>query len=100
MKTKILTLTRIGNSQGVCLPSGLIRKHGFSNGLILEERENEIVLRPVDSPRKLSWEETYREMAAAKEDWSDWDRTLADGLDESNAWHGAAPAAKPHKTGR
>ncbi|MXX77567.1 MAG: AbrB/MazE/SpoVT family DNA-binding domain-containing protein, partial [Gemmatimonadales bacterium] len=28
-----------------------------------------------------SWEDTYRAMAAEAEDWSDFDATLADGLD-------------------
>ena len=30
---------------------------------------------------KLSWEDTYRAMAAEREDWSDRDATLADGLE-------------------
>jgi hypothetical protein len=29
---------------------------------------------------KLSWEETAREMAASREDWSAWDAAAADGL--------------------
>jgi len=33
------------------------------------------------SAQKLSWEDTYREMAASDEDWSDWDLTVNDGLD-------------------
>lgn len=33
------------------------------------------------SDQKLSWEDTYREMAASDEDWSDWDLTVNDGLD-------------------
>jgi hypothetical protein len=28
--------------------------------------------------RKLSWAKTFAEMAAAREDWSDWDTTLGD----------------------
>ncbi|WP_198649036.1 type II toxin-antitoxin system ParD family antitoxin [Cyanothece sp. BG0011] len=32
--------------------------------------------------KQLSWEETYQEMAKEKEDWSEWDITLADGLEE------------------
>ena len=35
------------------------------------------------SARKLSWENTYREMAASSENWSDWDATINDGLDDS-----------------
>jgi len=29
----------------------------------------------------LSWEDTAREMAASREDWSAWDTTAGDGLD-------------------
>ncbi|MGK7880787.1 MAG: type II toxin-antitoxin system ParD family antitoxin [Crocosphaera sp.] len=31
---------------------------------------------------QLSWDETYQEMAQEKEDWSEWDITLADELEE------------------
>ena len=31
---------------------------------------------------KLSWEDTALAMSAEPEDWSDWDATLADGLDD------------------
>jgi hypothetical protein len=33
------------------------------------------------SDQKLSWEDTYREMAASDEDWSDWDIVINYGLD-------------------
>ena len=33
-----------------------------------------------DRSRKLSWKETYQEMADANEDWSDLDITVSDGL--------------------
>ena len=33
------------------------------------------------SAQKLSWEDTYREMAAIDEDWSGWDAVINDGLD-------------------
>ena len=33
------------------------------------------------SAQKLSWEDTYREIAASDEDWSDWDAVFNDGLD-------------------
>ena len=33
------------------------------------------------SDQKLSWEDTYREMAASDESWSDWDATINDELD-------------------
>jgi hypothetical protein len=33
-----------------------------------------------DNNEKLSWEETYREIAAEKENWDDFDIALMDGL--------------------
>ena len=33
------------------------------------------------SNQKLSWEDTYREMAESDENWSAWDAVINDGLD-------------------
>jgi len=33
-----------------------------------------------DNDKKLSWEQTYREIAAEKENWDDFDIALMDGL--------------------
>jgi antitoxin component of MazEF toxin-antitoxin module len=90
MKTFELSLAQIGNSRGIRLPADLIRKHGFQHGLVLEDRGHEIALKPKAGPKKLSWEETAREMAAAGEDWSEWDGTLGDGLDQV-PWDGPIP---------
>ena len=48
---------------------------GFAKRFILLGR----LRKPSD--QKLSWEDTYREMATSAEDWSDWDVTVNDGLD-------------------
>ena len=48
---------------------------GFAKRFLLLERLT------IPSAKKLSWEDTYREMAASDEDWSDWDVTVNDGLD-------------------
>jgi antitoxin component of MazEF toxin-antitoxin module len=90
MKKFELTLAQIGNSRGIRLSADLIRKHGFEQGIVLEDRGNEIALMPKAGQKKLSWEETAREMAAANEDWSGWEGTLADGLDQI-AWDGPVP---------
>ena len=78
-----LSLAQIGNSRGIRLPSVLIRKHGLENGLILEDRGHELVITPKGGPQKLSWEETYKEMAAAGENWSEWESLVADGSDSN-----------------
>ena len=82
MKTMELSLARIGNSRGIRLPSALIRKHGLEDGMVLEDRGHEIVLTPKSGSTKLSWEETAREMASSGEDWSEWETTVADGLEQ------------------
>lgn len=75
-----IKLIPIGNSRGIRLPKALLDKYGWSDRLTLEEMEESVVLRGKDA-HKQSWEETYRAMAAESEDWSDFDVTIADGLD-------------------
>ena len=81
MKALELKITRIGNSRGVRLPADVLRRYQIGESVIMEQRPDEIVLRP-KSRKQLSWEETAKAMAARKEDWTDWDTTLADGLHE------------------
>lgn len=73
-------LIAIGNSKGIRLPKRLLEKYGWDDRLVLEEGEDSVILRGKET-HKLSWEETYRAMAAESEDWSDLDITLGDGLD-------------------
>ncbi len=73
MKVMELKLTRIGNSRDIRLPAGLIAKHHLERGILLEERDNDVVLRPKRKSAKLFWEETAKGMAASDEDWSDWE---------------------------
>jgi antitoxin MazE len=81
MKTAVLKVSRIGNSRGIRLPAALLRKYHITDTVIAEEKTDEIVLRPARGSRpKLSWEETAKAMTAAKENWSDWEPTSADGL--------------------
>lgn len=75
-----LKLVAIGNSRGIRLPKVMIRKYGWSDCLIAEETEDGVLLRGAEGD-KLSWEDTYRSMAAADEDWSDLDGSVADGLE-------------------
>jgi len=39
-----------------------------------------------DAIKRLTWEETYRETAREKEDWSDLDATVADGIERGGKW--------------
>lgn len=88
MATITLKVARIGNSRGVRLPAASLRRYHIGDTVVMEERSEGILLRPSGrTVQKLSWEETAREMAASDEDWSAWDRTAADGLDDV-PWHG------------
>jgi mRNA interferase MazF len=82
LKTQELKVTRIGNSRGVRLPASSLRRYGVGSAVLMEERTDGILLRPVGpAAEKLSWEATAVEMAAASEDWSDWEAVDAAGLD-------------------
>ena len=81
MKTLEVALTPIGNSKGIRLPVALLKKYGITDVLLLEQRPDEIVLR-TKRRKKLSFRETFEEMAREKEDWSGFEVTGADGLNE------------------
>ena len=58
----------------------MLRRYKIGNSVILEERPDEIALRPKRSyKQKLTWEETYKQMAESGEDWRDWE-ALPEGL--------------------
>lgn len=78
--TRDVKLIPIGTSKGVRLPGSLLEKYRWGDSLVLEEREDGILLYGQEKPQ-LSWKETYRAMAAEGEDWDDLDVTVADGLD-------------------
>lgn len=76
-----LKVARIGNSRGVRLPAQTLKRLGIGDSIVMEERSDGILLRPIQSgPVKLSWQQTAVAMALSNEDWSEWDATLSDGL--------------------
>jgi len=83
MEPTELKVARIGNSRGIRIPARTLERYRIGATIVMEERSDGILLRPPGpaSP-KLSWEETAREMVAQREDWTAWDATAADGLQE------------------
>jgi antitoxin component of MazEF toxin-antitoxin module len=81
MPTKVpVKLTRIGNSRGIRIPTGVIRRLGLDRaGLEVEVRPDGLFLRAAPS-NKLSWSETALAMAAEGEEWSDFEIASSDGL--------------------
>ena len=82
MAIRKLKVARIGNSRGVRLPADALRRYRIGDTVLMEERAEGILLRPTGpAVQKLSWEETAREMAASREDWTAWETATGDGLD-------------------
>jgi antitoxin MazE len=65
-------LIKIGNSQGIRLPKGMISRYGFGERVMLQEVQEGILIHAVPNG-KLSWEDTYKAMAHEEHgEWSDW----------------------------
>ena len=80
-----LKVVAIGNSRGVRLPMAILERYQIRGALVLEAREEGLLLRGKPDKR-LTWEETYKAAAREREDWSDFDVALADGLDPKERW--------------
>ncbi len=77
-------LIPIGNSKGIRIPKQLLQKYGMEDMILLEECEEGILMRPKEE-KKLSWQETFKQIAQSDENWDDFDVTVGDGLEgESN----------------
>lgn len=76
-----LKLVKIGNSKGIRIPKSILQKYGFTGSIQIEEKEDGILLHS-SKISKLSWEDTYKAIRSEHEDWSDFDNTLQDGLDD------------------
>jgi len=74
----------IGNSRGVRLPKAVLDKYAIRDAVVVEQREEGLLLRS-KRDRRLSWEDTFKAMAHEREDWSDLDAALNDGL-EKEPW--------------
>lgn len=76
-----LKVVQIGNSRGVRLPKTVLDRYAITDAVVLEAREEGLLLRN-KKDKRLSWEDTYKEMAHEREDWSDLDTAVGDGLDK------------------
>lgn len=81
MPSPALQLAQIGNSHGVRLPKILRHKYGWTKEILVEERPEGLLLRR-NKRGKLSWDDTFKAMAASGENWKEWDAVTADGLDK------------------
>jgi antitoxin MazE len=84
-RTIELKVVAIGNSRGVRLPKAVLDKYAIKGELVLEQRQEGLLLRN-KGDKRLSWEDTFKQMANEREDWSDLDTTMADGLGQEGKW--------------
>jgi antitoxin MazE len=84
-KTLELKIVPIGNSRGVRLPREIIERYAIEDSIVLEVREETLVFRN-KRDKRLSWEGTFKAMAREREDWSDFEGTVADGLNPAERW--------------
>ena len=74
-----IKLVPVGTSRTLRLRREQQRKYGIADTLVVEERADGILLRG-NRQDKVSLEQTFAEMAAEREDWSEMDRAQSDGL--------------------
>ena len=92
-----LKVARIGNSRGVRIPAPTLARFHIGDSVVMEERADGILLRPIRAAgTKLSWDDTALAMATEAENWSAWDETVADGLDQV-PWESAVPRSAAGK---
>ncbi|PKD18648.1 MazF family transcriptional regulator [Salegentibacter salinarum] len=64
METSII---KIGNSRGLRLSKTILEKYHIKDKVELILEKGQIILRPIESPRK-NWEEKFKEMADNNDD--------------------------------
>lgn len=82
MKTAV-KIAKIGNSQGIRLQKHLLDRYKIEDSIEMETTPDAIILR-APSTGQLSWTETYQQMAAEGEDWSEWEAVAEDGLHDEH----------------
>ncbi len=64
METSII---KIGNSKGLRLSKTILDKYDIKDKVELVLEKDQIIIRPIDSPRK-NWEEKFKKMAEQEDD--------------------------------
>ena len=59
MKTQVI---KIGNSKGIRIPKSILEHSGLGKEVDIEVREDELVIRPLNKPRK-GWADAFRSVS-------------------------------------
>ena len=68
MKTHIV---QIGNSQEIQIPKALLKQLNWSGDLEIIIEANQLIIRPIQSPARIGWEQQFRRMAEYGDDYLD-----------------------------
>ena len=82
-RRKKIKLVAIGNSRGIRLAKETLSLYDFGDSLIMEETDKGLLLMG-ERRGKLSLRDAAREMARERENWSDFDVAVADGLESGH----------------
>lgn len=66
------TLRKMGNSQGVLIPKGIISQLGIDGDLDMSIENESIVLRKPSNPVRAGWAEASKKLAVAGDDKMVW----------------------------
>ena len=78
------TIRNIGNSKGIIIPQNFLKQCFIENEVIMEVKDNTIVISPVKEQKRIGWAEAFQEMAKngddellipdvfEEEDFKDW----------------------------
>jgi hypothetical protein len=57
-----------------------------SGDVFVDRRFADADERTHERDKRLSWKDTFKDMAREREDWSEFEGTVADGLDPTERW--------------
>ena len=63
----IAKIIQIGNFRGIRIPKTLLEQTGFSDEVELEVKNNHIIIKPAQKPRK-GWQDKFQTMAKKSDD--------------------------------
>ncbi len=62
------TIRNIGNSKGVILPKKLLKLCSIEEEVIIEVKDDAIVIRPENTNKRKGWADAFKKMAERKDD--------------------------------
>ena len=62
------TIRNIGNSKGIIIPQNFLKQCFIENEVIMEVKDNTIVISPVKEQKRIGWAEAFQEMAKNGDD--------------------------------